>query len=252
MAQTILSKPHPEVATQTGVLSLSQAALLLFGLMSTTLLGCWYAGYRLGVDRHVVTNFYWLMFIIAYGVALYLPWLDLKGQEGLDRSQRMEKMCIVWIFLTVLPHLTWELPWVVFYDQIMAGKDQLWAYQWWTYMDGGDMRYVTRDVYLLAMEVGASTIGILAAITLWRRRSQTEFTPNQLLLIMALMVADFYPTYMYYATEIYQGFPSVGTTADLVLKFIGANIYWLIMPWVVFVWAGRQLASRSPNLAPSK
>ena len=87
MAQNVSSKTHPELATRTGALSLSQAACLLFGLMVTTLLGCWYAGYRLGVDRHPVTNFYWLMFIVAYGVALTLPWLDLKGQEGLDRSQ---------------------------------------------------------------------------------------------------------------------------------------------------------------------
>jgi hypothetical protein len=61
---------------------------------------------------------------------------------------------------------------------------------------------------------------------------------------MAMMVGDFYPTYIYLATEIYRGFPNVGGVADLLVKFLGANIYWVIMPWVVFVWAGRQLIAR--------
>jgi hypothetical protein len=36
----------------------------------------------------------------------------------------------------------------------------------------------------------------------------------------------------------------VSSITDLIVKFLGANIYWLIMPWVVFFWAGRQLISR--------
>jgi hypothetical protein len=111
------------------------------------------------------------------------------------------------------------------------------------------MRYVTRDVYLLAMETGASLIGITGAVILYRRRRTGRFSDNQLLVLMALMVADFYPTYMYYVTEIHQGLPNVSGVANLIVKFILANIFWLVMPWVVFVWAGKQLIGGRPRAA---
>lgn len=220
------------------------AVALLITLLAVTVPACWAAQSWYGVDKVVASNTLWAVFSAVYLGILALPWLDLRGQEHLGRAQRVEKMCLAWICLTVAPHLLVELPWVLFYDTIMAAKGQLWAYAWWAYFDGGDMRYVTRDVYLLAMETGASIIGIVGAIILLRWRKTRRFTDNQLLVLMALMVADFYPTYMYYVTEIYRGFPSVGSSADLLVKFLGANAFWLIMPLVVFLWAGRQLVSR--------
>jgi hypothetical protein len=225
-------------------LSFRTAVTLLVALLVLTIPACWAAGTLYGVDKGVASNTLWGVFDVVYFGILALPWLDLRGQEDLSRAQRLEKMCVTWICLTVAPHLLWELPWVLFYDAIMAGKGQLWAYGWWAYLDGGDARYVTRDVYVLAMETGASIIGITAGIILLRRRETRRFTDNQLLVLMALMVSDFYPTYMYLVTEIYSGLPNVGGVADLIVKFIVANIFWLVMPWVVFIWAGRQLIGR--------
>jgi hypothetical protein len=230
-------------------LSFGTATAILLVVLILAIPACWAAGSLYGVDKGVASNAFWVIFSAVYAGILALPWLALKGQEHLSRAQRLEKMCVVWICLTVGPHLTWELPWVVFYDAIMAGKGQLWSYAWWAYMDGGDMRYVTRDVYLLAMETGASLIGITGAVILYRRRKTGRFSDNQLLVLMALMVADFYPTYMYYVTEIHQGLPNVSGVTNLIVKFILANIFWLVMPWVVFIWAGRQLAGRRPNAA---
>lgn len=138
---------------------------------------------------------------------------------------------------------------MVFYHAIMAGKGQLWAYAWWAYMDGGDMRYVTRDVNLLAMESCASLIGMISAYLLDRRHVTGRFSNNQLLVLMALMAADFYPTVMYFYTEFYLGLPDVKGIAGLITKFIIANVFWLVMPWVVFIWAGRQLIQRPPETA---
>src|ERR1700733_11955675 len=146
------------------------AAGLLIAFLVLATPACWAAGSLYGVGKVVASNAFWVIFTTVYASILALPWLNLRGQEHLTREQRLEKMCVVWVCLTIGPHLTWELPWVVFYDAIMAGKGQLWAYAWWAYMDGGDMRYVTRDVYLLAMETGASIIGVTGAIILLRRR----------------------------------------------------------------------------------
>lgn len=225
-------------------LNYGAVATALVVILAATSPACWLAENRYGVDKVVASNAGWIVFILFYGLMLVLPWLNLKGLENLNRAQRFERMCVVWIYLTVAPHLLIELPWVVFYDAIMSGKGQLWAYAWWSYFDGGDVRYVTRDVYLVALETGASIIGIAGAIILISRRRLGKFTDMQLMILMAMMIADFYPTYVYYATEIYRGFPSVSSAADLLIKFLGANVYWLVMPWVVFFWAGRQLTGR--------
>jgi hypothetical protein len=227
-------------------ISFRTAVIALAVLMLVTLPICWAAGTYYGVNKSVASNFFFSVFDFVYCAVLVLPWLKLKGQEQLTHSQRLEKMCIAWIWLIVIPHITWELPWVVFYHAIMAGKGQLWAYAWWAYMDGGDLRYVTRDVNLLAMESGASVIGIVSAFLLYRRHVTGRFSNGQLMALMALMIADFYPTVMYYTTEFYMGLPDVNGIAGLIIKFIIANVFWLVMPWVVFLWAGRQLIQRSP------
>jgi hypothetical protein len=118
----------------------------------------------------------------------------------------------------------------------------MWAYGWWAYMDGGDMRYVTRDITLVVEEIGASTLGVIELVLLWRRFTIGRFSTAMLIVLMAVMVADFYPTYMYYTTEALQGFPSVTGVANLLIKFILANADFLVMPWVVFIWAGLQLS----------
>jgi hypothetical protein len=235
---------NAEMIARRSGLRFGAAVTLLVIVLAASVPGGWLAENRYGVDKVVASNTCWVIFIVVYAAILALPWLNLRGQEHLSRAQRLEKMCLAWLCLTIAPHLTVELPWVLFYHAIMAGKGQMWAYEWWSYADGGDMRYITRDVYLLAMETGASIIGITAGIILLRWRKTRRFSTAQLLVLMALMVSDFYPTYLYYATEIYRGFPSVGSISDLLIKFIGANIFWLFMPWVVFIWAGRQLTGR--------
>lgn len=230
-------------ATNAPKLSFFAAALVLGAVMISSIVVAWSAAYRYGIDKTLASNFFWIVFIGVYCGALALPWLNLKGQEQLSRAQRKEKMCIVWLFLIMMPHLFWEMPWVLFYQTIMNGRDQLWAYAWWAYMDGGDMRYVTRDIYLVAMETGASLIGLTVAYLLLQHRKHGAFTKNQLLIIMVLMVADFYPTYMYYVTEIFTGLPNVHGSLNFIIKFVGSNSFWLVMPLVVFLWAGKQLTA---------
>jgi hypothetical protein len=112
-------------------LSFRMAVTLLVVLLVMAIPACWAAGSLYGVDKGVASNAFWVVFSIVCPSILALPWLELKGQEHLSRAERLEKMCVTWMCLTVGPHLTWELPWVVFYDAIMAGKGQLWAYAWW-------------------------------------------------------------------------------------------------------------------------
>jgi len=232
------------VMTRHSGLPYGAVAWILVALLVATVPACWAAGNLYGMDKAAASTALWTMFVAVYFSILALPWLDLSGQERFTRAQRLDRMCVSWLYLTIGIHLAWELPWVLFFKPIIAGKGQLWAYAWWTYMDGGDMRYATRDVHILTLEAGASIIGIIGAYLLWSYHKTHRFTENQLLAVMGLMVADFYATYAYFATEILTGLHNVGGIADLIVKFILANILWMTMPWVVFVWAGRQLAGR--------
>jgi hypothetical protein len=216
----------------------------LAALLVATVPACWAAGHLYGVDKASASLVLWSVFVFVYFTILILPWLDLRDQEHFTTERRLERMCISWLYLTIAVHLAWELPWVVFFKAIMAGKGQMWAYAWWSYMEGGDMRYATRDVYVLTLETAASIIGVIGAYFLWQYHATRKFTSAQLMTIMILMIADFYATYVYFMSEIFGGFKNVGSVGDLIIKFILANTLWTIMPFVVFVWAARQLAGQ--------
>jgi hypothetical protein len=227
-------------------LSSGALTLILVVILVAAIPLCWAATEFYGVDKGVASNLQIAIFTLVYAGILVVPWLDLSNQEHLTRAQRLEKMCVVWMCLTAAPHVTGELSYVLFYDAIMAHPHSVWTYAWWAYIDGGDVRYATHDIYIVTFETGAALIGFTLVVLLLSYRKTHRFSTNQLLVLMAAMMCDFYPTYAYYATEMWRGFPSVhGGRVDLLIKFVASNIFWLFMPWVVFIWAGRELTNRS-------
>ncbi|MGJ3627961.1 hypothetical protein AB5I41_14955 [Sphingomonas sp. MMS24-JH45] len=67
---------------------------------------------------------------------LLVPWLKLLGQGHVSASKRFDKMVIVWIFICLTPRLIWELPWLLFLDEIRQGvaAGDLWSYVWSPYL----------------------------------------------------------------------------------------------------------------------
>jgi hypothetical protein len=225
---------------------------LRYGTLVTVLLAllvvaipiCWAAGTFYGANKASASATFWIVFTVVYFTILVLPWLNLKGQEHFSRAQRLERMCISWLWLDTVNRLVWDLPWVVLFNQIMAGKGQVWTYLWWSYMDGGDTRYAIRDVHLLVIEVQMSIVAIVGAYVLWSYIKSRRFSHAQLMTIMALMVCDFCSTYIYFATEALAGLRNVGSLVDLIVKFVCVNFPWIVMPWVVYTWAGQKLSGR--------
>ena len=123
-------------------------------------------------------------------------------------------------------------------------QGQLWSYLWWIYADGGDTRYIHPDGNLLAFETGASFMGVTAVALAYLHKKAGRFTDSQLVAVIALMACEFYPTVLYILSEVYEGMPHVNGTVNLVVKFIYGNILWLVVPWIVFLWARRVLLSR--------
>ena len=218
----------------------------LIVLVILSLVGCWSATALYGVDKVTSSNVFVTISTTAIVTVLLLPWFNLKGQENFDHEQRMEKMAASWLVVLAVAHLTWEMPWVLFHTYLMgkAGEGQLWSYLWWIYADGGDTRYIHPDGNLLAFETAASFMGITAAVLAYLRKKAGRFTDSQLVAVIALMACEFYPTTLYLLSEVYEGMPHVDGPINLVVKFIYGNILWLVVPWIVFLWARRVLLSR--------
>jgi uncharacterized membrane protein YkgB len=158
----------------------------------------------------------------------------------------MARMAGSWVATLAVAHLSWELPWVLFHRWIMgaAGAGKLWSYLWWSYALGGDARYFHGDVNILALETGASVMGVTALVLTYLRHKTGGVTGGQLVVTMALMTCELYSTVIYILSESYGHFRDVTGTANFVVKFGYGNILWLIVPSVVFLWAARQLLSR--------
>jgi len=215
-------------------------------LVAVTETMCWAAGAHWGANKAVMSNVFVVISTTAIVAVLLLPWLNLKGQEGLDHAQRMAKMTGSWVAILAVVHLSWELPWVLFHRYIMgaAGSGKLWSYLWWIYALGGDARYIHPDGNILAMETGASVMGVTALVLTYLRHKTGRITDSQLVVIMVLMTCEFYSTIIYILSESYSHFRDVTGTASFVVKFGYGNILWLIVPCIVFLWARRLLLSR--------
>ena len=226
--------------------SYRSVVLGLIVLVILSLVGCWSATEFQGVDKLTSSNVFVTISTTAIVIVLVLPWFNLKGHENFDHEQRMEKMAASWLVVLAVAHLTWELPWLLFHTRLMSseGEGQLWSYLWWIYADGGDTRYIHPDGTLLAFETAASFMGITAAVLAYLRKKAGGFTDSQLVAVIALMACEFYPTTLYLLSEVYEGMPHVDGAINLVVKFIYGNILWIVVPWIVFLWARRVLLSR--------
>jgi hypothetical protein len=87
-------------------------------------------------------------------------------------------------------------------------------------------------------------MGITAAVLAYLRKKAGRFTDSQLVAVVALMACEFYPTILYLLSEVYEGMPHVDGPINLVVKFTYGNILWIVVPWIVFLWARRVLLSR--------
>lgn len=150
---------------------------------------------------------------------------------------------LLFLIVSYATHLTWELAWLLLRDVIPHARDAAWAYPWWAYIDGGDLRYANPSATLVTMEILSVCNGLVGAVglTLWLRSGRRD--RRGILLCMATAVVHLYSVLVYYGSEILAGMPNVDTTSflDAWVKFGLANAPWLVFPWFVLHWGWRRL-----------
>jgi hypothetical protein len=209
------------------------------------------AVFVLGADRDRTAD----ALSVVYSSGLFLAFTTslwpLPSLRSWSRFERIQSLCILFLLVSYLTHLTWELGWLLERGSIAAARDAAWAYPWWAYIDGGDLRYAQPSPQLVTMEalsVANGAIGMLGLL-LWYRSGGTD--ERGVLLCMATAVVHLYSTSLYFGGEILAGLPNVDTTSflDTWIKFGLANAPWIVFPWLVLYW-GQRIVRASPGREP--
>jgi hypothetical protein len=208
----------------------------------------WYLEMHVGVSHSVASNVMTVTHVLAFVTVLALPWLPLPGRKDRTKSQRFDATVIVWVFICLMPRFIWELPWLLFFDQIREGvlSGSVWTYLWSPYLLGGDARYLNGDPLVKTLEWIALFVGMfeLYAIVQFFRQGK-RFTNNQLGFIMGGMIVEVTLPAVYFGVEITNNMANVASAADLIIKFVLLNLLWCTMPIVTYFWGVRRLAAQN-------
>ncbi len=197
-----------------------------------------YLVFGAGADRTVTANTLSFVYVVVMTSLFAAPWLPFPSLRGESTYRRLERMVYIWIIVFSLTALLWEIPWLLMWERIAGARDELWAYTWWSYIDGGDTRYINPDWMVFYVEGWADLNGILSGIALiaWFRSGKKSVLPIYFFMFVAAV--HIVNTLLYLVSEVAVGFPSVDTNSfvNLYVKFIWANSFWLILPFFVLAW----------------
>ena len=194
-------------------------------------------------DRKATADIFAIHVTIAYWLGMLAAFLPLPGLRKLNWFQRLHWVCLAFMLASYLTHLSWELLWLIFHKAIAHARDSLWAYPWWAYIDGGDLRYYQPKPDFLMIETISVINGCIGLSGLWllKRSRYNDFRGT--LLCMSTAVTHTILTWYYYGTEILAGLANVNSASfiDLWIKFVLLNAPWLIFPWLVLAWGNKLL-----------
>lgn len=197
-----------------------------------------YLVFGAGANREAMANIMAIQATVGYFLGIFAAYLPIPSLRTWTRYERLQATVLPFVICSYITHLTWELGWLILHKPIAGAQDSAWAYAWWNYIDGGDLRYLNPDPHFLMIEVLSVINGCvgLTGLLLLKRSRFTNFRGT--LLVMSTAVAHTVLTWYYYGSEILGGFPSTNTSSfiDFGVKFILLNSPWLIAPWFVLTW----------------
>lgn len=211
------------------------------------------AVFALGADRGDSAD----LLAVVYSVGLFAGFTTslwpLPSLRGWTAFERIQSMCLLFVIVSCVTHLSWELVWLVGHEAIHGARDSAWAYPWWAYIDGGDLRYAGASPTLLTMEALSVVNGSIGALGLWLWYRSGGRDPRAVLLLMAMAVVHLYSVSLYYGEELLAGLPNVDTASflDSWIKFGLANAPWLVFPGFVLYWGQRKLQHLLSSQPPS-
>ncbi len=199
-------------------------------------------------DRGTMADALSVQATLAYFLGIFAALLPLRALRGWSRYARLQATVLAFVLCSYLTHLSWELGWLLLHGPIAEARDSAWAYPWWGYIDGGDLRYLNPEPHFLMIEVLSVINGAVGLVGLLLLRRSRFVDYRGTLLVMSTAVTHTVLTWYYYGSEILGGFDSVNTSSflDLGVKFVLLNAPWLIAPWLVLAWGVQTLRRQLP------
>jgi hypothetical protein len=196
------------------------------------------AVFGLGADRRTTADV--ISVVCSFGIFLGCgaALMPLPGLRGWSWWRRLRLVCLPFLILSYATHLSWELTWVLLHDAIGHSRDAAWAYPWWAYIDGGDLRYLDPRSDFVMIEILSVANGSIGAVGLYRLFRSGFRDRLGALMCMATAVVHLYSASWYFGSEILAGLPNVNTSSfiDTWIKFGLLNAPWLVFPWFVLYW----------------
>ncbi len=230
-------------AAKTRPVDLYVARVLTLGPVALAFPVASVAVFALGTDRNATADILAVCYSFGLFLAFTTSFWPLPSLRDWSQFERVTSCALLFMIVSYFTHLSWELAWLLFHDAIQAGRDAAWAYPWWAYIDGGDMRYAVPTPTLITMEILSVTNGLVGATGLYLWLGSGRRDRRGVLLCMATAVVHLYSATLYYGGEILDGLPNVDTTSflDTWIKFGLANAPWVVFPWLVLYWGQRIL-----------
>jgi hypothetical protein len=199
------------------------------------------AVFGFGADRNFVADAVAVVYSFGLFAGFSTSLWPLPSLRSWTRFERIQSAALVFMVVSYVTHLSWELVWLLMHEAIAQSYDAAWAYPWWAYIDGGDARYAEAGATLLTMEVLSVTNGLVGTCGLWLWLRSDRKDLRGVLLCMATAVVHLYSASLYFGSEWLDGMPNVDTTSflDTWIKFGLANAPWLVFPWFVLYWGQR-------------
>ncbi len=220
--------------------------ILSFGSLAVAFPFYSFLVFGLDFNRESTADIFATHAAFAYWLGMGAAFSPLPGLKDWARIDRLKYVCLAFMLASYLTHVSWELIWLIFHEAIFNAKDEMWAYPWWAYIDGGDIRYFEPEANFLMIEVLSVINGSIGLTGLYLLKKSDYKNLLGILLCMSTGVTHTVLTWYYYGTEFLTGFESVNTASfnDLWIKFILLNGPWLVFPWFVLYWGYTLLQNR--------
>ncbi len=155
-----------------------------------------------GMDRGLMADILAIQVSICYWLGPLSALLPLRGLRHWTPMRRIHMVVVPYLIASVFTHLIWEGLWVLLHESISVSWNAAWAYPWWGYIDGGDLRYYNPTTDFLSIEVLSVINGVIGAVglvLLFRSKFQR---PLGTMMVMAVAIVETVLTWYYYLTEI--------------------------------------------------
>lgn len=245
MTETISADGKKRLSDKPGFSSLQKSLFGVLAFFFVVHIVFWYLEFHAGVPHVVASTSLVVVVVGCFLTALAMPWLPLPGQRDRTRAERLSAMVIVWVFIALIPRFIWELPWLLFFDQIRDGVKHgaLWTYMWAPILLGGDARYLNGDPLIVVLEWIAFFVGLFEAYAMVQFfRNGKRFTNTGLSFIMGGMIVEVTLPAVYFGVEIANKLESMSSPVEMWIKFVVLNLLWCTMPFVTYFWGVRRLA----------